>query len=87
MDRTQVCGTCNPGSIPGESTKRKENLPCGRFSRFVKRRHVLPITNGKTVELGQQVLSERSELSNLRQRRYKRCTVPVSKLSETAFLT
>ena len=23
MDRTQVCGTCNAGSIPAESTKQE----------------------------------------------------------------
>jgi hypothetical protein len=29
MDRMQVCGTCDPGSIPGESTKEK--APSGAF--------------------------------------------------------
>lgn len=39
MDRTQVCGTCNPGSIPGESTN--ERAPSGAFSFVLERRHSL----------------------------------------------
>ena len=49
MDRTQVCGTCNPGSTPGGSTIRKSPLrvfsngapkqgaftPCGQESKAV----------------------------------------------------
>jgi len=31
MDRTQVCGTCNPGSIPGESTSTKKSTLRGAF--------------------------------------------------------
>ncbi len=31
MDRMPVCGTCDPGSIPGESTSTKKRTPKGAF--------------------------------------------------------
>ncbi len=31
MDRMQVCGTCDPGSIPGESTSTKKSALTGAF--------------------------------------------------------
>ncbi len=47
-------------------TKARNDLNCCRsFRAFVNRRHVLTIHNVKTVEVGQEVLSERSELRNL----------------------
>jgi hypothetical protein len=31
MDRMPVCGTCDPGSIPGESTSTKKRTLMGAF--------------------------------------------------------
>jgi hypothetical protein len=74
MDRMQVCGTCDPGSIPGESTREQikktihvnslfylEKTTFVVFGPRAKRSHVFPISNAKTDELGEKVL--RNEVS------------------------
>ncbi len=97
MDRTRVCGTRNPGSIPGEGTtvyeKHVTYVTCFSYSTQTALRaysgakwnHVSAITNAETGELGvrSEYLELRKTLSTLVRKVYRFCKKKVLTILET----